>query len=652
MQRMENWTPKDAEALYHVPAWGGDFFSINTKGNLQVTPQGQNGPAIDTYELVAQLCRRGVAAPFLLRFDGLLRARVRQINAAFNNARREFDYTAPYRGMYPIKVNQERHVVEALLEEGRSYGMGLEVGSKPELIAGIALQAGEDALLVCNGYKDQEYVEMALLASQLGITAILVIEKFTELETVIQASAKLGIRPALGVRSKLSFKGSGRWRDSVGDRSKFGLSTGEIVRVVQTLKKHDMLDCLKLTHFHVGSQITRIRSLKQAMRESTRILAGLDQMGARIEYFDVGGGLGIDYDGSHSDADSSRNYSLQEYANDVVWTLGEACREAGMRQPTIVSESGRGLAAHHAMLIGEVVGVTSLGSENQGVNVEGDPEVVSELLGLTQGMTPSNYAERYHDAQDLREKAGVLFETGQLSLTDRARMEDGYWAVCRAVLGITRDLDFVPEEFSHLEHDLSDTYFVNISVFQSMPDAWAIGQLFPVLPIHRHGERPQRQAMIADLTCDSDGKITSFIAPGGARDTLDLHGYRPGEPYYLAFCLVGAYQEILGDMHNLFGDTNTVHVDLDDTGRVRLSHVLRGDRVKEVLSYVEYFEDDLLRTLRRHVEDALDAGRMSYEESALFWSRYEQGLHGYTYLTRPQPDGSPARSLNLDSATQ
>lgn len=652
MQRMGNWTLKDAEALYHVPAWGGDFFSINAKGNLQVTPQGQNGPAIDTYELVGQLCRRGVAAPFLLRFDGLLRARVRQINAAFNNARREFDYTAPYRGMYPIKVNQERHVVEALLEEGRSYGMGLEVGSKPELIAGIALQAGEDALLVCNGYKDQEYVEMALLASQLGITAILVIEKFTELETVIQASAKLGIRPALGVRSKLSFKGSGRWRDSVGDRSKFGLSTGEIVRVVQTLKKHDMLDCLKLTHFHVGSQITRIRSLKQAMRESTRILTGLNEMGARIEYFDVGGGLGIDYDGSHSDAESSRNYSLQEYANDVVWTLGEACREAGMRQPTIVSESGRGLAAHHAMLIGEVVGVTSLGSENQDVSVEGEPEVVTELLELSHGMTPANYAERYHDAQDLREKAGVLFETGQLSLVDRARMEDGYWSVCRSVLGITRNLDFVPEEFSHLEHDLSDTYFVNISVFQSMPDAWAIGQLFPVLPIHRHAERPERQAMIADLTCDSDGKITSFIAPGGARDTLDLHGYRPGEPYYLAFCLVGAYQEILGDMHNLFGDTNTVHVDLDDTGRVRLSHVLRGDRVKEVLSYVEYFEDDLLRSLRRHVEDALDAGRMSYEESALFWSRYEQGLHGYTYLTRPQPDGSPARSQNLDSATQ
>lgn len=649
---MENWTPQDAEALYHVPAWGGDFFSINASGNLQVTPQGLNGPAIDTYELVGQLCRRGVDAPFLLRFDGLLRARVRQINAAFNHARREFDYTAPYRGVYPIKVNQERHVVEALLKEGRSYGMGLEVGSKPELIAGIALQAGEDALLVCNGYKDQEYVEMALLASQLGITAILVIEKFTELDTVIQAAAKLGIRPVLGVRSKLSFRGSGRWRDSVGDRSKFGLSTGEIVRVVQTLKQRDMLDCLKLTHFHVGSQITQIRSLKQAMRESTRILVGLNEMGARIDYFDVGGGLGIDYDGSHSDAESSRNYSLQEYANDVVWTLGEACREAGMRQPTIVSESGRGLAAHHAMLIGEVVGASSLGSKPQDSGPDDQSELVTELLGLNKNISAANYAETYHDAQDLREKAGVLFETGHLSLEDRARIEDGYWMVCRSVLEVTRTLDFVPEEFSHLEHELSDTYFVNVSVFQSMPDAWAIGQLFPVLPIHRHGERPERQAMIADLTCDSDGKITSFIAPGGTRDTLDLHSFEPGEPYYLAFCLVGAYQEILGDMHNLFGDTNTVHVDLDDNGRVRLAHVLRGDRVKEVLSYVEYFEDDLLRSLRRHVEDALDAGRMSYEESALFWSRYEQGLHGYTYLTRPQPDGSPARSRNLDSATQ
>lgn len=649
---MNNWTNRSSESLYHVPDWGGEFFSINEQGNLQVTPQGKNGPGIDTYELVGQLRRRGVDAPILLRFDGLLRARVRQLNAAFNHARREFDYTAPYRGVYPIKVNQERHVVEALLEEGRSYGMGLEVGSKPELIAGIALQAGEDALLICNGYKDQEYVEMALLASQLGITAIMVIEKFTELQTVLDASSKLGIRPVLGVRSKLSFKGSGRWQDSVGDRSKFGLSTGEVVAVVKELETQGMLDCLKLTHFHVGSQITQIRTLKQAMRESTRILAGLHAMGVEIHYFDVGGGLGIDYDGSHTDADSSRNYSLQEYANDVVWTLGEACREAGMRQPTIVSESGRGLAAHHAMLVGEVVGVTSLGSEHLPRVNKNSPEVLAELAGLTQGLTTSNYAERYHDAQDLREKAGTLFETGQISLEDRAAVEDGYWNVCRAVLKTTRSLEYVPEEFSHLEHELSDNYFVNISVFQSMPDAWAIGQLFPVLPLHRHQERPTRRGTIADLTCDSDGKITSFIDRHGPRDTLDLHELHEGEPYYLGFCLVGAYQEILGDMHNLFGDTNTVHVDLDDKGRVRLAHVLRGDRVKEVLSYVEYFEDDLLRSLRRHVENALDAGSMSYEESAMFWSRYERGLHGYTYLTRPQADGTALRPLNLDTAAQ
>ncbi|MFT7677625.1 MAG: arginine decarboxylase, partial [Planctomycetota bacterium] len=365
---MQAWTPKDSENLYHVPAWGSGFFSINDAGHVQVQADGPDSPTIDVHELVGQLRRRGVAAPILLRFDGLLRARVRQINGAFNQARREFNYTAPYRGVYPIKVNQERPVVEALLEEGRAYGMGLEVGSKPELIAGIALQAGEDALLVCNGYKDQEYVEMAMLASMLGITAILVIEKFTELETVLTASAKLGIRPVLGVRSKLSIQGSGRWRDSVGDRSKFGLSPSEVVRVVKTLERNGMLDCLKLTHFHVGSQITRIRSLKKAMQESTRMLIGLHELGARIEYFDVGGGLGIDYDGSHTAADSSRNYSLQEYANDVVWTLGESCREADIPMPTILSESGRGLAAHHAMLVGEVVGVTSLG-------VNGPPDI-------------------------------------------------------------------------------------------------------------------------------------------------------------------------------------------------------------------------------------------------------------------------------------
>jgi arginine decarboxylase len=644
-----SWNPDASEALYNVPAWGGGLFAINAAGNVQVSPDGRDGPSVDLFDLIGQIRRRGVAAPLLLRFDGLLRARVRQLNAAFNNARREFNYNAPYRGVYPIKVNQERHVVEALLAEGRVYGTGLEVGSKPELIAAIAVQAGEGSLMICNGYKDQEYVEMALLATQLGITPVLVIEKFTELRTILEASQRLGMLPTLGVRSKLSVKGSGRWRDSVGDRSKFGLSTGEIVRVVETLREHDMLGCLKLMHFHLGSQITQIRTVKQAMRESTNLFVGLSKMGVEIEWFDAGGGLGVDYDGSSTNDDSSTNYSLQEYANDIVWGLTECCREHGLKQPVIVTESGRALVAHHAVLVGEVVGVSTLnGAMSPPAATEDEPDVVRDLAILDRELNAQDYMEAFHDAQELREKAVLLFETGLLELPARARVEAFYWRACHHVLQVARSLDFVHEDLVDLERDLADTYFINVSVFQSLPDSWAIGQLFPVLPIHRHHEEPSRRAVIADLTCDSDGKICRFIDPQGSKETLELHAPIAGEPYYIGFFLVGAYQEILGDMHNLFGDTNVVHVDFDDRGKARLAHVLRGDRVKEVLSYVEYFEEDLLRSLRAHVEDALEAGRMSYEESALFWQRYEAGLHGYTYLTgsnQPSPKAQPTTPI-------
>ena len=638
---MTEWTTKDSETLYSVPAWGAKYFSINPSGNVQVSPDGLDGPSIDLQELVAQVRQRGVATPLLVRFDGILRGSVRQINAAFNNARREFNYTAPYRGVYPIKVNQERWVVEALLAEGRAYGMGLEVGSKPELLAGIAIQAGEGSLLVCNGYKDQEYVETALLSSQLGITCIITIEKITELETILRAAQQLGVRPRIGVRTKLSLRGSGRWQESVGDRSKFGLTTREIVQVVEELREKGMLDCLELLHFHIGSQISNIRSVKEAMREASHTLIGLHQMGVQIKWFDAGGGLGVDYDGSNSTGDSSKNYSLQEYANDIVWSLVETCREHEIRQPVVMTESGRALVAHHSVLVAEVVGTSALKErgEPQTPNPE-DPEVVKELAALCNGeLEAERYLEVYHDAVDLREKAMLLFNTGQLSLPERARAEEHYWKACEQVLHLTRTLEFVPEELESLEHDLADTYFINASVFQSIPDAWAIGQLFPVLPIQRLGERPRRRAILADLTCDSDGKIDKFIDRYGSKSVLEVHELVEGEPYYLGFFLVGAYQEILGDMHNLFGDTNIVHVDVDDKGRARLMHVQRGDRVKEVLSYVEYFEEDLLRNLRRHVEDALEGGRMSYEESAMFWSRYEAGLHGYTYLTR-RPEGA------------
>jgi arginine decarboxylase len=644
-----SWTPTDSEQTYQVDAWGDPFFGINATGRVQVTPDGNGGAAIDLADLVDQIRRRGVPSPILLRFDGILRTRVRQLNEAFAVARKDAQYPAAYRGVYPIKVNQERQVVEALLAEGKVHGLGLEVGSKPELIAAIAIQAGEGTLMICNGYKDREYIEMALLASHLGITAVLVVEKRTELDTILEAAERLGIEPVIGVRAKLSIRGSGRWKDSVGERSKFGLTTRQIVDVVETLRARDKLDCLKLTHFHIGSQITHIRALKQAMREATNLLAGLSQMGVKVQWFDVGGGLGIDYDGSSTDFESSRNYSLQEYANDVVWALAECCETNGVEAPVIVSESGRGLAAHHAVLVSDVVGVSSLDPKHEPSPIPDDaPSVLIDLAPQATGMTEANYMERYHDALEARETASLLFDTGQLSLPHRALIEEYVWRVRRAVLDVTRTLEYVPDDFEDLENELADTYFVNFSIFQSMPDSWAIGQLFPILPIQRLNEEPTERGILADLTCDSDGKISKFIDRRDVKSVLELHKFTPGERYDLGFFLVGAYQEILGDMHNLFGDANVVHVDLDANGRPKLSHVLRGDRVKEVLGYVEYFEADLLRSLRGHVEDALEKGRMTYEESADFWARYESGLRGSTYLT-PESQIAPIPSDESES---
>ncbi|MGD2017611.1 MAG: biosynthetic arginine decarboxylase [Planctomycetota bacterium] len=640
---MSRWTTEQSADLYLVEKWGKPYVHVSERGRVEIHPDAtadDPGPGVDLYELVAQIRRRGVSTPLLLRFDGLLRARVRDLNRAFANAREEYDYPAPYRGVFPIKVNQERSVVETLMSEGRRFGMGLEVGSKPELIAGIALEAGEHALMICNGYKDAEYVETAMLSSKLGITPIIVVEKFTELGTILEAARKLEIRPRIGVRCKLSFRSSGRWQDSVGDRSKFGLTTREVVRLVETLREEGMLDCLELLHFHIGSQITHIRSIKHAMREATNILVGLTRLGAEIRWFDAGGGLGVDYDGSRTDFESSKNYSLQEYANDVVYALAEAVRENGITAPTIVTESGRALVAHHAVLVAETVGVTTFEPSDEVAPVTEDTnEVVRSMAELAATVTPRKYLEVYHDALDLREQAMLLFNTGQLGLDERAQVEEHFWRACRAVLSTARKVDYAPEDLDDLERALADTMFLNMSVFQSIPDAWAIGQMFPVMPIQRLDEEPRRRTVLADLTCDSDGKIQRFIDLRGVKHTLEVHGQEPDEPYFMAFFLVGAYQEILGDMHNLFGDTNTVHVDLDEAGRSKLTHVIRGDRVREVLEYVDYSEADLLRQLRGHVEDALHAGRLTYEESALFWRRYEDALASYTYL-RPS---APAR---------
>jgi len=635
---LSSWTTSDSEALYNVPNWGRGYFHVNSAGNVAVTPE-RNGsgetPAIDLHELIGQIERRGINMPVLLRFDGILRGRVRDLNRAFEAARAEFGYEGPYRGVYPIKVNQQRHVVESLLEEGRQWGMGLEVGSKPELLAAIAVHAGGSSLLVCNGYKDEDYIETAMLASKLGVVPILVIEKFTELDTILRVSERLEIEPVIGLRTKLGIKGSGRWSDSGGDRSKFGLTTRQIVEVVERLEERGRLGCLKLLHYHIGSQITDIRAVKRALREGTRTLAALREMGAPIEYFDVGGGLGIDYDGSSTNFESSMNYSLEEYARDVVYHLTQACQEYDIPHPAIVTESGRALTAHHAVLVTEVLGLADFASGGvPDPTSEDEHEIIKNAEHASDEVNGRNFQEAYHDALQIREEAMTLFNVGQLTLKERARVEEFFWRSCQKILRITRALPYVPDELASLERDMADTYFVNFSIFQSLPDVWAIRQLFPVLPVHRLHEEPTRRAVLADITCDSDGKIDNFIDLRDVKRVLELHALRPGEPYYLGFFLIGAYQEILGDMHNLFGDPNIVHVDLDERGAPRLTHVVRGDRTQEMLSYVEYFEDDLLARMRRHIERSLEEGRMSFEEAALMQRRYESGLNSYTYLSR------------------
>jgi arginine decarboxylase len=635
------WKREDSEVLYNVPNWGGGYFRINPAGNVEALPNGpfdltdDNRASVDLHSLIEQIRRRGIHPPILLRFEGIVRARVRQIYQAFERARKEYGYEGDYRLVFPIKVNQQRHLVDALFEEGQKHGMGIEVGSKPELLAVMAAYSGLARVVICNGYKDKEYVETALLMSKLGTEVVLVVEKFTELRTILDVAEKLGIEPAIGVRTKLGGGGSGRWKESGGDRSKFGLTTRQVVLAAEALAEAGKLDCLKLLHFHLGSQITHIRSLKTALREATRTLTGLREMGAPIVYFDVGGGLGVDYDGSSTDFESSMNYGLQEYANDVVYHVKEACDEAGIPAPTIITESGRALTAHHAVLVAEVLGVsdfTSMGAP--AAPGQEEHEVVFSIAEVCENVSSKNFQEAYHDALQMRDEAMTLFNVGQLKLPDRARVEEFFWRTCEKILRITRALAYVPDDMSNLERDMADTYFLNMSIFQSMPHSWAINQLFPVLPIHRHGEEPVRRAVLADITCDSDGKIDRFIDLRDVKRTLELHPLRENEPYYLGFFLVGAYQEILGDMHNLFGDTNVVHVDTNGDGRARLTHVVPGDRVQEVLSYVEYFEADLEAALRRKIEQAIAEDRISFEESARVLKRFKAGLAGYTYLTR------------------
>ena len=633
---MRGWTVRDSAELYNVANWGAGFFTVNDKGRVEVRPNGNGGPGIDLLELVGDLERRGLRAPLLVRFSDILKSRVAGMCGAFGRAIGDYGYRGRYRGVYPVKVNQQRHVVEEIIEYGAPYGVGLEAGSKPELLISLALLDTPDALIVCNGYKDRAYVETALLAQRIGRYPIIVIDRFHEIDLVVKAARELGIRPHLGVRARLTTKGAGKWVESTGDRSKFGLSAAEIVEAVERLRAEDMLDCLELLHFHIGSQITAIRAHKDALREASRIYAGLHEMGARPRMIDVGGGLGVDYDGSQTNFHSSMNYSVQEYANDVVSFIQEACEEAGLPHPDIVTEAGRSMVAHHSVLIFDVLGVNEVitGKPPEPVSAD-DPKVLQDLAEVWSGVSRKNVQEAYHDALQIKEEAATLFSLGYLDLRGRARVERLFWDCCEKILRIVRELPHIPEDLEDLEKGLADTYYGNFSVFQSAPDHWAVKQLFPVMPIHRLNERPTRRGIFADLTCDSDGKIDQFIDVRDVKDVLELHPWN-GTPYFIGVFLVGAYQEILGDLHNLFGDTDAVHVRLDEEGRYRVEHVVEGDEVNQVLAYVQYDRSRLIEGVRRTIETAHRAGQITLEESARLRKRYEQGLQEYTYLVRDE----------------
>jgi arginine decarboxylase len=629
---MRGWTIRDSLDLYNVSNWGQGFFDISEQGHLRVQPRGPSGPGIDLLELVQDLRRRGQRTPLLIRFSDILAARVQGLVGSFEGAIRDYGYRGRYRGVYPIKVNQQRHVVEEIVEYGSAAGVGLEAGSKPELLIALAVLDTPGALIVCNGYKDRAYIETALLAQRLGRTPIIVIDRFHEIDLVVKTASELGIRPHLGVRARLTTKGAGKWVESTGDRSKFGLSALEIVEAVDRLAAEDMLDCLELLHFHIGSQITAIRAHKDALREASRVFVGLHEMGARPSLLDVGGGLGVDYDGSQTNFHSSMNYSVQEYANDVVASIQEVCDDAGVPHPDIVTEAGRAMVAHHSVLIFDVLGVNELRTRapSQPVGAD-DPKVLQDLFEVCNTVTRKNVREAWHDALQLKEEASSLFSLGYLDLRARARVERLFWDTSEKILRIVRDMEKVPEELADLEKGLADTYYGNLSVFQSVPDHWAVKQLFPVMPIHRLDERPTRRGIFADLTCDSDGKIDQFIDQHDVKDVLELHAPND-DPYYIGCFLVGAYQEILGDLHNLLGDTDAVHVRLDEEGGYHVEHVVEGDAVADVLTYVQYDSRTLAERVRRTIEQALREGRISLEDSKRLRMRYRQGLEEYTYL--------------------
>ncbi len=625
------WSIENSVECYRLDRWGCGYFSIAENGNLLVHPGNGPGKAVDLKELVDRLGQRGLRLPILIRFNGILRDRMQLLRDCFQRSIEQNDYKGSYRCVFPIKVNQQRDVVHKVIEYGREFGFGLEAGSKPELLAVIAM-TDPQIPIVCNGFKDDEFIQLAMFAQQIGRTVIPVVEKFTELERIVRLAGEIGVRPKIGVRVKLAARGEGRWKSSGGYRSKFGLTVAEVLKALNYLEERKMADCLALLHFHPGSQITHIGKLKSAINEAARIYVDLYKRGAGLELLDIGGGLGVDYDGSQSSNESSMNYTTQEYANDVVYQVQTVCNEAGVPHPGLITESGRAITAHHSMLVFNTLGATRQAVDDLPTSVPEDYEQpVWDLFNTYNELTSENSIESFHDAQASLDLAMNLFSGGYLPLDQRALAESLFFAICTKAREYAAAMEFVPDELMSLDGMLSDIYFGNFSIFQSMPDSWAIGQLFPMMPIHRLNEEPTRNAVFGDITCDSDGKIDCFIGNRKRVDTLRLHSLQD-KPYYIGVFLVGAYQEILGDLHNLFGDTHAVHVETSGEQPV-IVNIVKGDTVREVLGYVQYEETELVEKLQEAVEQAVHKGLIDNKQAGHVLRYYEQALQEYTYLS-------------------
>ncbi len=635
IDHIEPWTIEKSRTLYGIENWGAGYFDVNEAGHMTVAPDGPDGPRIDLHELVESVLARDIGLPVLFRFNGILRHRIKSIYEAFQRAIDEHEYQGTYIPAYPIKVNQQKHIVDLIQQTGSDYSMGLEVGSKPELIAVLGMCEHLNGPLLCNGYKDSSYLELALTAKKVGRRPIIIIEKLSELDLVLEIAEKLSVEPEIGFRLRITGKGAGRWEKSGGDRAKFGLTVSDILSAVDTLRRHEKLEAVRLIHFHVGSQLTTISPLRTALKEAGQVYVQLQADCPKLDTIDIGGGLGVDYDGSRTNFSSSKNYTLDEYARDVVWILEELCGQAEVAHPHIITESGRATVAHHSVLVFDVLGIANSFNAPCKVDLileQSENSIVQNLAYMLQEVSAKNCQETLHDAVALRSELVQRFNMGLVSIQDRAYGDQVYWALLNAVSKCSRSLSYIPEDLENLPAILSDTYFCNLSIFQSLPDSWAIDQIFPITPVHRLNERPDTPVVLADITCDSDGAISRFADLRDVKPYLPAHRLNNGEPYYFSTFLVGAYQEILGDMHNLFGDTNAVHVEIDSSGRIELCNVVYGDCVQEVLHYVQYDKENLCEGWRRVLENAVLSGSVTALESGEMFRQYANSFDGYTYL--------------------